>query len=150
MDWRSQDEQQTFEVLMAAAKEFSDRSSIEVGPRTKDRGVILELIPGAQGTAPLQAHIENAQNVVITIGRALALDVHQGGNNREQYLAFLADVVRAVAHGRVEETVWLVGDHVKRAQGTLELENGERHRISYRSLWPPRKGKSVTIRYCPY
>jgi hypothetical protein len=150
MNWRSREEEKTFETLVAASREFEGKANVEVDAATAEHGVILRLLPHSDDAAPLAAHLDDAGSVSITIGRGLILDVHQGRSDRDEFLAFLADVIRAVGQGRVEETAWLVGDRVVAAKGTLELESGERHRISYRSLWPPSKGTPVAISYQPY
>jgi hypothetical protein len=120
---------------------------VQITGPTEDHGETLTVEPTVECGCRLEVHVEDESQLDLRVGRAARFDLH---GPADEVMARLHDVLVAVLHGRVEETVWTRQDgRPFRSRATIDI-SGKALRVRWAEpgLLPLLRSSRQKIEYC--
>lgn len=117
-------------------------------------GKSISVQPSRSGAAPLVAFCENGGEIIyLTLGQNTPMEVPVEGKRYTEFenAAELIALLKAVATGKFEETLWLKDSEIVRSTGRIIIQDGSVIKIKASRLSNPFVSLEKRVcRYLPY
>lgn len=116
--------------------ELTGRAAMQT--EEKEQHIEYRIVPNKRDACPIKVLVSNAGGYVVLIGDSLQFESDDGYQNED-----VLQILKAVAAGKVRETIWYRGDQIMKSAGAVESGSvpfeRKRYRLSSIFLRPQKK-----------